>query len=238
MSSERRNVALLTACQAMLLTNNSTLIAINGAVWLLILTTGAGSSQWVERLALSPRVCTAGNHPGSYYPRVTTAAQCAQTPDGHWGGVAGGDVYQLVTSMFTHVQVWHIGFNMLALWFLGPQLERLDAVLPALAQRDALAEQRLRRHARGDGEGGSGRARQRAERVALGAPQEGRIDDHRIARGEAPRSDLGQPTIGELVLRGAVQPRAGRGSAARAGTQSVETLALHVRAHAHRAAAR
>jgi len=30
MSSERRNVALLTACQAMLLTNNSTLIAING----------------------------------------------------------------------------------------------------------------------------------------------------------------------------------------------------------------
>jgi len=30
MNSERRNVALLTACQAMLLTNNSTLIAING----------------------------------------------------------------------------------------------------------------------------------------------------------------------------------------------------------------
>jgi len=30
MISERRNVALLTACQAMLLTNNSTLIAING----------------------------------------------------------------------------------------------------------------------------------------------------------------------------------------------------------------
>ncbi len=25
--------------------------------------------------------------------------------------------------MFTHVQVWHIGFNMLALWVLGPQLE-------------------------------------------------------------------------------------------------------------------
>ena len=25
--------------------------------------------------------------------------------------------------MFTHVEVWHIGFNMLALWFLGPQLE-------------------------------------------------------------------------------------------------------------------
>jgi membrane associated rhomboid family serine protease len=25
--------------------------------------------------------------------------------------------------MFTHVEIWHIGFNMLALWFLGPQLE-------------------------------------------------------------------------------------------------------------------
>ena len=25
--------------------------------------------------------------------------------------------------MFTHVQLWHIGFNMLALWVLGPQLE-------------------------------------------------------------------------------------------------------------------
>ena len=25
--------------------------------------------------------------------------------------------------MFTHVEVWHIAFNMLALWFLGPQLE-------------------------------------------------------------------------------------------------------------------
>ena len=35
--------------------------------------------------------------------------------DGAW--------WQLVTSTFLHVDVWHIGFNMLALWFLGPQLE-------------------------------------------------------------------------------------------------------------------
>ena len=28
-----------------------------------------------------------------------------------------------MTSAFTHVEIWHIGFNMLALWFLGPQLE-------------------------------------------------------------------------------------------------------------------
>ena len=25
--------------------------------------------------------------------------------------------------MFTHVELWHIGFNMLALYILGPQLE-------------------------------------------------------------------------------------------------------------------
>ena len=38
-------------------------------------------------------------------------------------GVSDGAYWQLVTSMFTHVAVWHIGFNMLALWVLGPQLE-------------------------------------------------------------------------------------------------------------------
>jgi membrane associated rhomboid family serine protease len=48
---------------------------------------------------------------------------CATTPDGQWVGVAAGDYWQLVTNMFTHVEVWHIGFNMLALWLLGPQFE-------------------------------------------------------------------------------------------------------------------
>ena len=38
-------------------------------------------------------------------------------------GVADGAYWQLVTSMFTHVSIVHIGFNMLALWVLGPQLE-------------------------------------------------------------------------------------------------------------------
>ncbi len=38
-------------------------------------------------------------------------------------GVADGAYWQLVTSAFTHVEIWHIGFNMLALWVLGPQLE-------------------------------------------------------------------------------------------------------------------
>ncbi|MFJ8536570.1 rhomboid family intramembrane serine protease [Streptomyces sp. NPDC093591] len=38
-------------------------------------------------------------------------------------GVAGGEWYRLVTSMFTHEEPWHIGFNMLSLWFLGGPLE-------------------------------------------------------------------------------------------------------------------
>ena len=37
--------------------------------------------------------------------------------------MSDGAYWQLVTSAFTHVEVWHIGFNMLALWVLGPQLE-------------------------------------------------------------------------------------------------------------------
>ena len=38
-------------------------------------------------------------------------------------GVADGQWYRLVTSMFTHQEIWHIGFNMLSLWFLGGPLE-------------------------------------------------------------------------------------------------------------------
>jgi membrane associated rhomboid family serine protease len=38
-------------------------------------------------------------------------------------GVADGAYWQLVTSMFTHVEIWHIAFNMFALYVLGPQLE-------------------------------------------------------------------------------------------------------------------
>ncbi|MCT7352628.1 rhomboid family intramembrane serine protease [Streptomyces sp. 15-116A] len=38
-------------------------------------------------------------------------------------GVADGDWYRLVTSMFTHEAIWHIAFNMLSLWWLGGPLE-------------------------------------------------------------------------------------------------------------------
>ena len=100
------------------------LIGINVAVWLLILVTGGASSRWVDRLALLPRGrCQIDDGSGRFIP-VLNEGQCTGTPALDWvAGVADGAVWQLVTSMFTHVDIWHIGFNMLALWFLGPQLE-------------------------------------------------------------------------------------------------------------------
>ncbi|WP_267243617.1 rhomboid family intramembrane serine protease [Streptomyces sp. PR69] len=38
-------------------------------------------------------------------------------------GVVDGEWYRLITSMFLHEQIWHIGFNMLGLWWLGRSLE-------------------------------------------------------------------------------------------------------------------
>ncbi|MER7574228.1 rhomboid family intramembrane serine protease [Streptomyces sp. NPDC126514] len=38
-------------------------------------------------------------------------------------GVAGGEWYRLFTSVFTHEAIWHFGFNMLSLWWLGGPLE-------------------------------------------------------------------------------------------------------------------
>jgi membrane associated rhomboid family serine protease len=103
---------------------SKTLIAINAAVWALIMATGGQASAWVYRLAMIPRgVCVATDHPGNVYPQVTSGAQCSVAPDGSWVGTAAGDWWQPLTATFTHVEVLHIGFNMLALWILGPQLE-------------------------------------------------------------------------------------------------------------------
>ena len=100
------------------------LIGINAAVWLLIMVTGASSSRWVDRLALLPRGrCQIDDGSGRFIPALSEG-QCMGSAALDWvPGVSDGAVWQLVTSMFTHVDIWHVGFNMLALWFLGPQLE-------------------------------------------------------------------------------------------------------------------
>lgn len=86
------------------------LIAVNVVVFVLILLSGGGGSRLVDLFALLPESAWTLDASGS--PYVVT-------------GVADGAWWQLVTSMFTHVQLWHIGFNMVALYILGPQLEML-----------------------------------------------------------------------------------------------------------------
>ncbi len=86
------------------------LIGINVAVWLLIQVTGRGASRLVDYLALLPDSAR------------------RQLPDGSIvlvRGVADGAWWQVMTSVFTHVEVLHIGFNMLALYILGPMLENV-----------------------------------------------------------------------------------------------------------------
>jgi membrane associated rhomboid family serine protease len=103
------------------------LIGLNAAVWVAILATGWTKSRVVEWLALSPTgTCNSEQEPGSYYPRLHTEALCGRIPDGSWSpGVADGAYWQLLTSAFTHVEIWHIAVNMLSLWILGPQLETI-----------------------------------------------------------------------------------------------------------------
>lgn len=84
------------------------LIGINVAVWLLIVATGGASSSLVDTLALLPKTTLFGSPDGT----VTLVR-----------GVSDGAIWQVLTSTFTHIEVWHIGFNMMALYFLGPQLE-------------------------------------------------------------------------------------------------------------------
>ena len=104
------------------------LIGINVAVWVLIVATGSSASRWVTRLALIPKG-QCGDGQGRWLPSIGSQTQCqvvnqVQNAGVHWyDGVATGAPWQLVTSLFTHIEPLHIGFNMLALWVLGPQLE-------------------------------------------------------------------------------------------------------------------
>jgi membrane associated rhomboid family serine protease len=98
------------------------LIGVNAVVWLAILATGGNGGRVLGLLAQRGLgQCQAS---GGYYPNIDSEQVCAVAPSGHWvAGVADGAPWELLTSMFSHVEIWHIGFNMLALWFLGPQLE-------------------------------------------------------------------------------------------------------------------
>lgn len=98
------------------------LIGLNLAVWLLILATGSSASPLLHQLALQVEgMCVVDN----LYVVSAEAAQCSGAGGQWWPGVASGGWWQILTSAFVHLQLMHLGFNMLALYFLGPQLERI-----------------------------------------------------------------------------------------------------------------
>ena len=95
------------------------LIALNVATWIGILATGGGGGRVLDFLVLRTQGLCQANGAGF----DVTQSVC-DANGGTWlPGVVDGAYWQVVTSMFSHVAPLHIGFNMLALWVLGPQLE-------------------------------------------------------------------------------------------------------------------
>ena len=86
------------------------LIGVNVAVWLLIQVTGGRTSALVYKLMLIP----------DFAARPLPGGGAELEP-----GVAHGAWWQVVTSVFTHEELVHLGLNMLALYFLGPMLENV-----------------------------------------------------------------------------------------------------------------
>lgn len=103
------------------------LIGINLVVWAMIAATGGRLSRLVDLLALAPTGrCTSASSPDQYFPSIDSAVVCASVTgsDGVWyAGVAQGAWWQLLTSAFTHVEVWHVATNMFALFLFGPMAE-------------------------------------------------------------------------------------------------------------------
>lgn len=95
------------------------LIALNVAVWLGIVLTGGNGGRVIDYLVLRTQaLCQVGLNAGDI-----SKAACDAQGGTYLPGVVDGAYWQLVTSMFAHERIWHIAFNMFALWVLGPQLE-------------------------------------------------------------------------------------------------------------------
>ncbi|MGA8258547.1 MAG: rhomboid family intramembrane serine protease [Nocardioides sp.] len=96
------------------------LIGINAVIWLAITADGGASSRLVDLLGLRPNgACL----PGDGFVYEYTKSMCDSGGGTYLPGVVDGAYWQLVTSAFLHVQLWHILGNMLALYVLGPQIE-------------------------------------------------------------------------------------------------------------------
>lgn len=103
------------------------LIGINAVVWLAITASGGRLSRVADWFALAPTgSCGSTSTPDQYYPGIPTSQVCETftSGDGFWKvGVADGAWWQLITSAFTHIEIWHVAMNMFALFVFGPALE-------------------------------------------------------------------------------------------------------------------
>ncbi|QSB14776.1 rhomboid family intramembrane serine protease [Natronosporangium hydrolyticum] len=110
------------------------LIALNVAVAAMVLVIGgtqsAAAGGWGGLLGgLTPAHLWGGLQPG---PQIWTEIVGDRLLRGT-GGVAEGEYYRLLTSMFLHYGVFHLALNMFALWVVGGVLEPLLGRLRFLA---------------------------------------------------------------------------------------------------------
>ena len=96
------------------------LVGINAVIWLAVLLTGGQRSPLFRMLAIQTQGFCATER---YILAVDSPAQCAALGATWTDGVTSGAWWQVLTNAFTHLDVIHIAFNMVALYVLGPQLE-------------------------------------------------------------------------------------------------------------------
>jgi membrane associated rhomboid family serine protease len=98
------------------------LIGVNALVWLAIAATGGSKSRLADLLALRANgLCS----PGDGYLYDIDRQVCESTGSTFLPAVDDGAWWQLVTSVFTHVEIWHVAMNMFALFIFGPALEAI-----------------------------------------------------------------------------------------------------------------
>jgi membrane associated rhomboid family serine protease len=92
------------------------LIAINVAIYFITAAQGGGLSN--PGGALYNKMVLAGTH---WCPLFFVNGGCAVPVQ---NGLAQGEWYRVVTSMFLHASILHIGFNMYVLWAIGRPVEQ------------------------------------------------------------------------------------------------------------------
>jgi membrane associated rhomboid family serine protease len=96
------------------------LIGLNALVWIAIAASGGYRSSLADLLALQPRgYCVLPDGSAAGVDELVCLGV-----RGSWApGVSDGAYWQLLTSAFTHIEIWHIAVNMFSLWLLGPIVE-------------------------------------------------------------------------------------------------------------------